>query len=197
MLKLKLQYFGLLIWRADSLEKNLLLGKTKSKRSREQQRMRWLDPASMLWMQFEQILWDSGEQRNLIWYNLWDYRVRYDLATGQQQEMVLHLESLKSEVNVSARLDSHMEAQGKNTLSQNYFTQDFDKIQFLAVVGLVSISLLAISRGFTQHPEVSFQFLHEITFIFIYSNSISNIFHVWDYLTSAAATCRELCLPLH
>ena len=92
--------------------------------------------------------------------------------------MVLHLESLKSEVNVSARLDSHMEAQGKNALSQNYFTQDFDKIQFLAVVGLVSISLLAISRGFTQHLEVSFRFLHEIPFIFIYSNSISNIFHV-------------------
>ena len=43
MLKLKLQYFGYLIPRADSLEKILMLGKTKGKRRRGQQRMRWLD----------------------------------------------------------------------------------------------------------------------------------------------------------
>ena len=43
MLKLKLQYFGHLMGRADSLEKALMLGKTKVKRRRGQQRMRWLD----------------------------------------------------------------------------------------------------------------------------------------------------------
>ena len=43
MLKLKLQYFGHLIQRADSLEKTLMLGKIKGRRRREQQRMRWLD----------------------------------------------------------------------------------------------------------------------------------------------------------
>ena len=43
MLRLKLQYFGHLMWRADSLEKNLMLGKTESKRRKGQQRMRWLD----------------------------------------------------------------------------------------------------------------------------------------------------------
>ena len=42
MLKLKLQYFGYLVWRADSLEKTLMLGKIEGKR-RGQQRMRWLD----------------------------------------------------------------------------------------------------------------------------------------------------------
>ena len=41
-LKLKLQYFGHLMWRTDSLEKNLMLGKTEGKR-RGWQRMRWLD----------------------------------------------------------------------------------------------------------------------------------------------------------
>ena len=46
MLKLKLQYFGDLIPRADSLEKILMLGKTKGKRRRGQQRMRWLDGIS-------------------------------------------------------------------------------------------------------------------------------------------------------
>ena len=43
ILKLKLQYFGLLMQRADSLEKTLMLGKIKSRRRRGQQRTRWLD----------------------------------------------------------------------------------------------------------------------------------------------------------
>ena len=43
MLKLKLQYFGHLMWRTDSFEKTLMLGKIKSGRRRGQQRMRWLD----------------------------------------------------------------------------------------------------------------------------------------------------------
>ena len=43
MLKLKLQYFGHLMRRTDSLEKTLILGKTEGRRRRGQQRMRWLD----------------------------------------------------------------------------------------------------------------------------------------------------------
>ena len=43
MLKLKLQYFGYLMRRADSLEKTLMLGKTEGRRRRGRQRMRWLD----------------------------------------------------------------------------------------------------------------------------------------------------------
>ena len=43
MLKLKLQYFGYLMQRADSLEKMLMLGEMEGKRRRGQQRMRWLD----------------------------------------------------------------------------------------------------------------------------------------------------------
>ena len=43
MLKLKLQYFGHLMQRADSLGKALMLGKTEGKRRRGQQRLRWLD----------------------------------------------------------------------------------------------------------------------------------------------------------
>ena len=43
MLKLKLQYFGYLMGRADSFEKTLMLGKTEGRRRRGQQRMRWLD----------------------------------------------------------------------------------------------------------------------------------------------------------
>ena len=43
MLKLKLQYFGHLMRRADSFEKTLMLGKIEGRRRRGQQRMRWLD----------------------------------------------------------------------------------------------------------------------------------------------------------
>ena len=43
MLKLKLQYFGLLMRRADSFEKTLMLGKIEGRRRRGRQRMRWLD----------------------------------------------------------------------------------------------------------------------------------------------------------
>ena len=43
MLKLKLQYFGHLMQRTDSLEKTLILGKIEGRRRRGQQRMRWLD----------------------------------------------------------------------------------------------------------------------------------------------------------
>ena len=43
MLKLKLQYFGHLIQRADSFEKTLMLGRIEGRRRRRQQRMRWLD----------------------------------------------------------------------------------------------------------------------------------------------------------
>ena len=43
MLKLKLQYFGHLMRKADSLEKTLMLGKVEGRRRRGQQRMRWLD----------------------------------------------------------------------------------------------------------------------------------------------------------
>ena len=43
MLKLKLQYFGQLMQRTDSLEKTLMLGKVEGRRRRGQERMRWLD----------------------------------------------------------------------------------------------------------------------------------------------------------
>ena len=46
MLKLKLQYFGHLMWRADLLEKTLMLGKSEGRRRRGRQRMRWLDGIS-------------------------------------------------------------------------------------------------------------------------------------------------------
>ena len=48
MLKLKLQYFGYLMWRTDSFEKTLMLGKIEGRRRRGRQRMRWLDGITLI-----------------------------------------------------------------------------------------------------------------------------------------------------
>ena len=73
ILKLKLQYFGHLIWRADSMEKTLMLGKTEGKRSRGWQRMRWLDSIT------------GSVDMNLS--NLWEIRSTEEPASLQSMEL--------------------------------------------------------------------------------------------------------------
>ena len=94
MLKLKLQYFGHLMWRADSLEKTLMLGGIGGRRRRERQRMRRLDGITD-WMdlslsELQELVMDREAWRAVIcavaksrtWLELnWTERVGHDWAT--------------------------------------------------------------------------------------------------------------------
>ena len=72
MLKLKLQYFGHLMRRTDSLEKTLMLGKIEGRRRRGRQRMRWLD--SLNGHEFEQTLRDGEGQGSLVCCSPWGHK---------------------------------------------------------------------------------------------------------------------------
>ena len=98
MLKLKLQYFGHLMQRADSLEKILMLGKTEGRKRRWQQRMRWLDGITdsmdMSLSKFWNILKDR-EACCATMQSLGSQRDRLDWASEQQ--LLLLLKSFFSE----------------------------------------------------------------------------------------------------
>ena len=81
MLKLKLQYFGHLMRRANSLEKTLMLGKIEGKRKREQQRMKQIASLTQR-HEFEQTPGDSGGQRSLACCTPWG-RKKSDTTQSQ------------------------------------------------------------------------------------------------------------------
>ena len=88
MLKLKLQYFGHLMWRVDSFEKTLILGKIEGRRRRGQMRMRWLDGITDSMDKFEQSPGVGDGQGGLPCCGSWG---RKELDTSERLTKQFHL----------------------------------------------------------------------------------------------------------
>ena len=79
ILKLKLQYFGHLMWRADSLEKTLMLGRIEDRRRRGRQRMRWFNGITDSMDMSLSKLWETVKEKSRACYSPWGHK---ELATN-------------------------------------------------------------------------------------------------------------------
>ena len=136
MLKLKLEYFGHLMWRADSFEKTLMLGKIERRRRRGWQRMRWLDGiidsmdmglgglGSWWWTGRPGMLWFMGLQR--VGHD-WATELNWKLELKKDKEILYN--KLYQSLSLSlSHTHTHTHTHTHNTLSHN-FTKYFHGVR--------------------------------------------------------------------
>ena len=150
MLKLKLQYFGYLMQRADSFEKTLILGKIEGRRRRGRQRMRWLDGitnsmnmslSSWWWTGRPGMLrWSQSRTRLSDWTDLnWNYLTIVDL------EVSLHMKQYSNSVprfEASDRLWTELTG---DKCTSNIPSPNFVDLMMVSQVWQVSSSVLCLS----------------------------------------------------
>ena len=122
MLKLKLQFFGHLMWRTDSLEKTLMLGKTEGGRRRGKQRIRWLDGITdeMKWLWVSSGSWWWTRKPGVL-QSMVSQRVGHDWVTELTKELtkdIIMFSGTKGSLSGSSEQDCHLEYTALKSLVQ-------------------------------------------------------------------------------